>query len=282
MGFVSDIFGGDEPDNSAQVRAANDSIALQQRMYDEGVERMQPFLEAGYSGLDELVALLGLGGSATTGATGSLTTPFSLDLFQESPSYQYNLDQSETALERALASQGKFTSMNPEAAQELMENASNLASNEYQQAYNNYNTDQSNLYNRIANLAGLGPSTAQSINAASTDYADTLSDLYADIGNLSVAQNEAEADWNRSMWTDIGTGLAMFSDSRLKENIKKVGERNGFNLYEFNYKWSPKRWIGVIAQEVAKKRPDAVTTKNGYLAVYYDKLGFDMEPAHAN
>lgn len=75
------------------------------------------------------------------------------------------------------------------------------------------------------------------------------------------------------------SGLAaLFSDSRLKDNIKKVGVNNGFNIYEFNYKGSPEKYKGVMAQEVAGILPDAVIEhENGYLMVDYNKLGFNME-----
>lgn len=63
------------------------------------------------------------------------------------------------------------------------------------------------------------------------------------------------------------------SDMNLKENIEKVGEENGFNIYEFNYKDDPKRYRGVMAQEVQKVMPEAVIVKDGYLAVFYDMIG---------
>jgi prepilin-type N-terminal cleavage/methylation domain-containing protein len=71
---------------------------------------------------------------------------------------------------------------------------------------------------------------------------------------------------------------AVPSDITLKDNIKLVGKQNGFNVYEFNYKNDPyTKYRGVMAQEVLKIRPDAVTTKDGYLAVYYDRIGVDFK-----
>jgi hypothetical protein len=71
---------------------------------------------------------------------------------------------------------------------------------------------------------------------------------------------------------------AVASDINLKENISHVGVENGFNIYEYNYKNDPSsRYRGVMAQEVALSRPDAVAYKNGYLGVYYDKIGLTME-----
>ena len=49
---------------------------------------------------------------------------------------------------------------------------------------------------------------------------------------------------------------------------------DGIGLYRFQYNWSDQVYVGVIAQEVEALRPDAVTRgRDGYLRVYYDKLG---------
>ena len=76
----------------------------------------------------------------------------------------------------------------------------------------------------------------------------------------------------------IAKGASAASDINLKENISHVGVENGFNIYEYNYKNDPSsRYRGVMAQEVAISRPDAVTVKDGHLAVYYDMIGLTMK-----
>jgi hypothetical protein len=68
-------------------------------------------------------------------------------------------------------------------------------------------------------------------------------------------------------------GALPWSDERLKENIEKVGELKGHNLYSYNYKGDDKPQIGVMAQEVEKKRPDAVQkTAGGVRMVDYGAL----------
>lgn len=73
--------------------------------------------------------------------------------------------------------------------------------------------------------------------------------------------------------TSSGSASSTSSDMNLKENIKKVSVENGFNIYEFNYKGKPQRYRGVMAQEVQRVMPEAVTTKDGFLAVFYDMIG---------
>jgi hypothetical protein len=67
----------------------------------------------------------------------------------------------------------------------------------------------------------------------------------------------------------------MKSDERLKENKHKVGKLEGHNLYSYNYKADPskRKHVGVMAQEVEKKRPDAVLKdRKGVRSVDYGKL----------
>lgn len=68
-----------------------------------------------------------------------------------------------------------------------------------------------------------------------------------------------------------------FSDIRLKENITSVSSDNGHKMYEFNYKGDPKRWVGVMAQDVIEYAPEAVQEIDGYLAVNYGMLGLEMQ-----
>lgn len=65
--------------------------------------------------------------------------------------------------------------------------------------------------------------------------------------------------------------MSLFSDERLKENISEVGKlADGQKVYAYNYKGDPATQIGVMAQEVEKKHPEAVTdTASGYKAVNY-------------
>ncbi len=67
------------------------------------------------------------------------------------------------------------------------------------------------------------------------------------------------------------------SDPALKENIELVDVKNGFNIYDFNYIWdSDTKYRGVMANEVLKSNPEAVSHINGYLGVYYDMIGLKM------
>lgn len=65
---------------------------------------------------------------------------------------------------------------------------------------------------------------------------------------------------------------SIFSDANLKTDIRKIGERpDGIGVY--SYEKFGEREVGVIAQEVLEKKPEAVSRHpSGYLMVDYEKL----------
>ncbi len=68
----------------------------------------------------------------------------------------------------------------------------------------------------------------------------------------------------------------LFSDSRLKEDIVKIGEIGGINIYKFKYKYDKSKTnIGVIAQELLNTEyanAVSVDSKTGFYVVDYNIL----------
>jgi hypothetical protein len=69
------------------------------------------------------------------------------------------------------------------------------------------------------------------------------------------------------------------SDILLKHDITLLGHLdNGLGFYRFSYNGSDKAYVGVMAQEVQQVMPTAVVRgPDGYLRVYYEKLGLKIE-----
>lgn len=69
---------------------------------------------------------------------------------------------------------------------------------------------------------------------------------------------------NNSGWGVAGTILgSIFSDARLKEDIDRVGHlHDGTPVFSYRYKADPlkRKHIGLMAQDVKQRRPDAVLT----------------------
>lgn len=93
-------------------------------------------------------------------------------------------------------------------------------------------------------------------------------------GSLVGKSSTTEMGLSGGDLTKLAAAAAMASDRRLKRDVVHLYDRpDGLGVYLYRYLWSPLRYIGVMAQEVLKVKPEAVVTMpSGYLAVKYGEL----------
>lgn len=107
--------------------------------------------------------------------------------------------------------------------------------------------------------------------------------LLSGAGNVSNSQSFGESSSTgekKGIGETLGklASAAAASDRRLKENIKKIYTMaDGLPVYSFDYKNKEDgegRYIGVMADEVAKLRPEALgpVREDGYSTVNYDHI----------
>lgn len=140
-------------------------------------------------------------------------------------------------------------------------------------------------YSDLAKLAAAGQTqegySQQAIDAAIAkhNYEQNLQAAklaqYSDIirgqngGGTSTSTQTVPMQGNNFLSTlgqGIGTasqlaslGMMLFSDRRVKEDIKRVGKTDeGTPIYTYRYKWGGPRQMGVMAQDVEKTNPAAV------------------------
>ena len=130
-----------------------------------------------------------------------------------------------------------------------------------------------------------GPQFVNSAQQATTAGPDILGAAQmgynAQMGDFNAKQ-AAQANFNQGLMGLGAAAIPMFSDIRLKENIKAIGVMdNGLTLYSFEYvdevKLHPLAGdgihVGVMAQEVEQVFPYAVKTlDDGYKVVDYGLL----------
>lgn len=76
----------------------------------------------------------------------------------------------------------------------------------------------------------------------------------------------------------LGAAGIMASDEKVKEDVKEVGKtKDGQPIYTYRYKGSPMMQMGLMAQDVEKRDPDAVIKVGGVKMVNYPKA---LERAH--
>lgn len=105
-----------------------------------------------------------------------------------------------------------------------------------------------------------------------------LSNLLKDNPSTKSIDAKAATPADNGIGNAIATGIqvAALSDIRAKTNVIKVGEKDGINIYEFNYTDQSERYRGVMAQEV-EHIVGAVIEEDGFKKVDYSKLPVAFE-----
>ena len=186
-------------DAANRLATANQgATALQTRMYEDQVARQQPFYQAGLNALPEYTKGVMPGGD--------LVRPFAATDFQTDPGYGFRMSEGMKALDRTAASRGNLLSgATFKGAQRF---GQDIASNEYNNAYNRYVGNQATQRNALAGLTGFAPTAAQQIGNAGTNYATNVNNL-----STNTATNYANADLTgaaarQSAYTGAGGAFA--------------------------------------------------------------------------
>lgn len=159
------------------------------------------------------------------------------------------------------------------------------ANREYDMALRNQRlqellTERNQPINEITALMGGGQVSMPQFapyNAGQVDTVPVGSYVY-NSANINQQNANAAAQNRAQMFNSLGQlgalGLFAFSDERLKTDVRYAfTDEAGLDWYEFRYLDSDEPEYGVIAQEVAKVRPEAVVeTVGGLLQVNYGAL----------
>lgn len=130
-----------------------------------------------------------------------------------------------------------------------------------------------NSLDKLLTKVKISTSTETTINLATLTSISSTANLVGVLGTVAAAGS--------TISNVLGTIGLVFSDSRLKENIKHVGTKNNHDLFEFNYIGNKQKYKGVMAQNILQTCPEAVVTHpNGFYMVDYNKLGLTMEIIH--
>lgn len=214
---------------NTESNAANQADQTQLAMYNQTRADHAPYLAAGTSANNELAYLMGLtptdpnagpnetaaqtaafnpmsGVNTSDGAAGSLAKPFSASDFTADPGYQFSLDQGTQALQRSAAAKGGL--MSGAALKDLSTYAQGTAGQEYQSVYDRYNTNQNNLYSRLAGVSNSGQGAANNVAASGQNTANQVSKNITSAGSAQAAGQVATANaWNTGLG-QVGAALS--------------------------------------------------------------------------
>lgn len=183
-----------------QYQASQDALAEQQRQYNTARSDARPWRTAGELGLYDLQGLYGLGPQWMNDAAQKRykENPMyvgELDQWQQSPGYQFRLSEGLKALDRSAAARGMLRSgAQMKAVQRYGEG---LATDEYDRHYNRVVGSFDTYANRLANLAGVGQTTNQSLATLGANTANASGNILTtaanNMGNAAMAGAQARA-----------------------------------------------------------------------------------------
>ena len=149
----------------AQKSAANQAAATQREMFERQVELQEPFREAGLTAQNRLMTLLGLeGGEAGAADFGRYARDFGMSDFEADPGYGFRMSEGMKALERSSAARGGLLSGT--TLKGIQRFGQDLASNEYQNAFNRFYNMRTAQLNPLQSLMGAGQTGANALTNA--------------------------------------------------------------------------------------------------------------------
>nr|WP_294975013.1 hypothetical protein [uncultured Pseudomonas sp.] len=245
-------------EDAAEVQAQAQREALN---YLKQTEKLPQALREG--------ALTGLGAEygLTLGADGKFSSDGRtiVQRAEESPFYQTAVQRGEEGVLRNASATGGLRSGNTNEA---------LASV-------NQNALMASYANQLSGLQGMAqlPSNANNIASSMAGVGQTIAQgMTAQAG---FGAQQSQNNFNNAMGAGALAmqGYETFSDERLKEEVEQIGEENGHKVYKWLWNAAAAslglfgRSSGVIAQEVEKTHPQAVTERHGFKCVDYGAIG---------
>ena len=167
---VADVFGfGPASKQAGAVKdaanigaeSARYAADIQRQMFEKQIELQAPFREAGLAGQNRLLELLGIGGASGAQGYGKYAsaefTPANF-LANQDPGYAFRMSEGMKALERSAAARGGLLS--GATLKGTQRYGQDLASQEYQNAFNRYQIERAGTLNPYQALSGTAQSSA--------------------------------------------------------------------------------------------------------------------------
>jgi len=172
--LVSGYMGSKAAENAAdtQARATQAAQDAQERMFNKQLELQEPWRKAGETALNKLIPL-------------SDYTKFGMEQYQADPGYAFRLSEGMKALDRTAAARGGLLSgATLKGAQRY---GQDLASQEYQNAFNRYQIERNAQLNPLQSLAGIGQTATNTLTGAAGAFGAQTGQNLQDIGTARAS-----------------------------------------------------------------------------------------------
>ena len=214
----------------AQRKAAEQAIAAQQAAFERQAGYQQPFIDAGQTAQNEMMRLLGLGGDATSEGYGSAAQAFGTDQFEADPGYAFRQAEGMKALERSAAARGNLLSGS--TLKGIQRFGQDLASQEYQNAFNRYQTERAARLNPLMGITGSGQTAANAMTSAAGNLGQNEAQGYMNVGQ---ARASGYMGMGNALSSAIGSATNAYLEAPLLNAMTGYYNRGAGNAsFDFN------------------------------------------------
>jgi len=200
-----------------QAGAADRATDAQERMFERQVELQEPFREAGMAGQNRLLSLLGLGKDQSAADFGKYASAeFTPEQFKNylDPGYAFRMSEGIKALDRSAAARGNL--MSGAQLKGINQYGQDLASQEYQNAYNRFQTSRTNTLNPFASLAGVAQSSANTLGTAAGQFGQQIGNNIIGAGNAAAAGQIGSAN---AIASGVGQGVNFYQNQQFMNKL---------------------------------------------------------------
>lgn len=187
-----------------QLRISEEALAFQKQMYEQSRADFAPYRESGTANLNQLNTLLGIGGNTGAANYGKYATAeFTPEMFKAGidPGYAFRVNEGLKAVDRQAAARGGLISGNALKASQAY--GQDMASQEYGNAFNRYQTIRGNTLQPFQMGAAAGQSAAAMQGASNAAFGTAGA-------NAAMAQGAAYGAYGQGVTGALGNaGNAM-------------------------------------------------------------------------
>jgi hypothetical protein len=192
----------------AQEQAAQRAEQTQREMFDRQIALQEPFRQAGMTAQDQIMQLLGIGGDAGAEGYGSMARPFGQQDFEQDPGYAFRQAEGMRALERSAAARGNLLSGN--TLKGVQRFGQDLASQEYQNAFNRFQVERAARLNPLQSLMGAGQSAANVMTGATGQAGMNIGQMQLGAGQARASGYVGQANALAGALQGIGQAATSF------------------------------------------------------------------------
>ena len=206
---------------SAQVAAAAEATRLQREMYAQQQAMQDPYRQAGLTGQNRMMELLGIGGNAQAGDYGRYGRDFAMSDYEADPGYAFRLAEGNKALERSAAARGMVLSGS--MFKGLQRYGQDMASQEYQNAFNRYQTNRTNQLTPLAGLMASGQNASNVLTGAAGQLGTQIGENAMGAGNARASGYVGSANAYADALAGVSNAFGGFMGQRTGGMAPKPG-----------------------------------------------------------